>query len=174
KEEGEKNYIVLLYDITEIRRLENIRTEFTANVSHELRTPITALKGFSETLLDGAMYDEDILQEFLEIMSKEAMRLDSMVQDILQLSKLEQRKLSVATEQVDLQEVAEEVLTVLQQRVDQKKMTCWIEVDSPVTITVNRDQLKQILMNLVANAIIYTPAEGTVIIHLSQGDDEAH
>lgn len=168
KEEGEKNYIVLLYEITEIRRLENMRTDFTANVSHELRTPITALKGFSETLLSGAMYDEEALKEFLEIMSKEATRLDSMVQDILQLSKLEQRKLSVVTEQVNLREVAEEVLTVLQQRIDQKKMTCWIEEDSPVVLTTNRDQMKQILMNLVANALIYTPAEGTVIIHLSQ------
>lgn len=174
KEEGEKNYIVLLYNITEMRRLENIRTDFTANVSHELRTPVTALKGFSETLLDGAMYDEKVLKEFLEIMSKEATRLDSMVQDILQLSKLEQRKLSVSTEKVNLREVAEEVLTILQQRIDQKKMTCWIEEDSPVTITANRDQLKQILMNLVANAIIYTPAEGMVIIHLSQVDNEAH
>lgn len=173
KEEGEKNYIVLLYDITEIRRLENIRTDFTANVSHELRTPITALKGFSETLLDGAMYDEEVLVEFLEIMSKEATRLDSMVQDILQLSKLEQRKLSISTEQVNLREVAEEVLSVLQQRIDQKKMTCRIEEDSPVTVTANRDQLKQILMNLVANAIIYTPADGMVIIHLSQSDNEA-
>lgn len=174
KEEGEKNYIVLLYEITEIRRLENMRTDFTANVSHELRTPITALKGFSETLLSGAMYDEEALKEFLEIMSKEATRLDSMVQDILQLSKLEQRKLSVVTEQVNLREVAEEVLTVLQQRIDQKKMTCWIEEDSPVVLTTNRDQMKQILMNLVANALIYTPAEGTVIIHLSQANHEAH
>src|SRR5690625_7936140 len=116
-----------MYDITEIRRLENIRTDFTANVSHKLRTSITALKGFSETLLDVAMYDEEVLVEFLEIMSKEATRLDSMVQDILQLSKLEQRKLSISTEQVNLREVAEEVLNVLQQRIDQKKMTCRIE-----------------------------------------------
>ena len=119
------------------------------------------------------MYDEEVLVEFLEIMSKEATRLDSMVQDILQLSKLEQRKLSISTEQVNLREVAEEVLSVLQQRIDQKKMTCRIEEDSPVTVTANRDQLKQILMNLVANAIIYTPAEGMVIIHLSQSDNEA-
>src|SRR5699024_6530637 len=80
REQGELNYIVLLYDLTEIRRLENIRTDFVANVSHELRTPITALKGFSETLLDGAMDDKEVLTEFLEIMLIESTRLDSMVQ----------------------------------------------------------------------------------------------
>ena len=86
------NYIVLLYDITEIRRLEKVRTDFVANASHELRTPITALKGFSETLLDGALEDREVLIEFLEIMLKESSRLDLMVQDILQLSKLEQKQ----------------------------------------------------------------------------------
>src|SRR5699024_1777483 len=78
------NFIVLLYDITEIRRLENIRTDFVANVSHELRTPITAVKGFAETLLDGALNDEEVLVEFLNIIYNESSRLDTMVQDILQ------------------------------------------------------------------------------------------
>src|SRR5690625_3709312 len=173
KEPGEQNFIVLLYDITEIRRLENIRTDFAANVSHELRTPITALKGFSETLLDGAMYDEEVLVEFLEIMLKESTRLDSMVQDILQLSKLEQRKVSVSNDWIRIREVTEEIFQILQQKIELKQMSYSIEEKTPVSIFTNREQLKQVLMNLIANAITYTPEKGTVIVDISQVADEA-
>lgn len=173
KEEGEWNYVVLLYDITEIRRLENIRTDFTTNVSHELRTPITALKGFSETLLMGAMHDEEVLVEFLEIMLKESTRLDSMVQDILQLSKLEKRRFSVSTEHIKVRDVVEEVFQILQQKMDQKKMIYSIEEIVPTHIYASRDQLKQILMNLIANAIIYTPEEGTIKVSINQKGNEA-
>lgn len=173
KEQGEQSYIVLLYDITEIRRLENIRTDFAANVSHELRTPITALKGFSETLLDGAMYDEEVLVEFLEIMLKESTRLDSMVQDILQLSKLEQRKVSVSKDWIRIREVTEEIFQILQQKIELKQMSYSIEEKTPVSIFTNREQLKQVLMNLIANAITYTPEKGTVIVDISQVADEA-
>jgi len=173
KEQGEQSYIVLLYDITEIRRLENIRTDFAANVSHELRTPITALKGFSETLLDGAMYDEEVLIEFLEIMLKESTRLDSMVQDILQLSKLEQRKVSVSNDWIRIREVTEEIFQILQQKIELKQMSYSIEETTPVSIFTNREQLKQVLMNLIANAITYTPEKGTVIVDISQVADEA-
>lgn len=173
KEQGEQSYIVLLYDITEIRRLENIRTDFAANVSHELRTPITALKGFSETLLDGAMYDEEVLIEFLEIMLKESTRLDSMVQDILQLSKLEQRKVSVSNDWIRIREVTEEIFQILQQKIELKQMSYSIEEKTPVSIFTNREQLKQVLMNLIANAITYTPEKGTVIVDISQVADKA-
>jgi two-component system phosphate regulon sensor histidine kinase PhoR len=169
---GVQNYIVLLYDITEIRRLENIRTDFAANVSHELRTPITALKGFSETLLDGAMYDEEVLNEFLEIMLKESTRLDSMVQDILQLSKLEGGRTRTSAEWLEIRAVVEEVLQILQQKIELKNMTCYIEEDETISIYANHDHLKQVLMNLIANAITYTPENGTVIIDIGKEGDE--
>lgn len=173
KEQGDQTYIVLLYDITEIRRLENIRTDFVANVSHELRTPITALKGFSETLLDGAMYDEEVLFEFLEIMLKESTRLDSMVQNILQLSKLEQRKVSVSNDDVSIREVTEEIFQILQQKIELKQISYAIEEKTPVSIYTDREQLKQVLMNLIANAITYTPEKGRVIVKITQRDNEA-
>ncbi len=170
---GEMNYIVLLYDITEIRRLENVRTDFVSNVSHELRTPITALKGFSETLLDGAMYDETILKEFLEIMLNESGRLDSMVKDILQLSKLEQGQERFSREWVDIVEIVQEVFQILQQKMELKKINYYIEETKELTIYTNRDHLKQILMNLIANAITYTPEKGTVIVDIDQDGEEA-
>lgn len=164
REPGDQNFIVLLYDITEIRRLENIRTDFVTNVSHELRTPITALKGFSETLLDGAMEDKEVLKEFLEIMLIESTRLDSMVQDILRLSQLEQRQVSLTEDWVDVGDVVGDIFQILQQKIELKEMTCYIEQKEPVLIYTNRDQFKQMLMNLIANAITYTLEKGKVIV----------
>jgi len=170
---GETDYIVLLYDITEIRRLESVRTDFAANVSHELRTPITALKGFSETLLDGAMHDEEVLTEFLEIMLNESTRLDSMVQDILQLSQLERSRTRASTERLEVNDVVDEVFQILQQKIELKNMSCYIEEEETVFIQANRDYLKQILMNLIANAISYTPENGTVIVAIEEVGGEA-
>lgn len=170
---AETNYIVLLYDITEIRRLENVRTDFAANVSHELRTPITALKGFSETLLDGAMHDEEVLQEFLEIMLNESTRLDSMVQDILQLSRLEQGHERFSKEWIVISEVVEDVFQILQQKMVLKEIQASIDEKNKVTIYANRNHLKQILMNLMANAISYTPEKGHVVVAIDQVGEEA-
>lgn len=166
------NYIVLVYDITEIRRLEKVRSDFVANVSHELRTPITAVKGFSETLLDGAMKDEEVLVEFLEIIYKESSRLDAMVNDILHLSKLEQRKVSGTKESVKVADVAEDVLQVLHQKIDMKNITTQLTDKSEAVLSIDPDHLKQILINLVANAINYTPENGKVSITCETVNDE--
>lgn len=170
---GEMNYIVLLYDITEIRRLESVRTDFVSNVSHELRTPITALKGFSETLLDGAMHDEEVLKEFLKIMLTESGRLDSMVKDILQLSRLEHRQERFSREWIDVESVVQEVFQILQQKIELKEINYYIEKSKQVRIYTNHDYLKQMLMNLIANAISYTPEKGTVIVDLALDEEYA-
>lgn len=167
------NHIVLLYDITEIRRLEKVRTDFVANVSHELRTPITAVKGFAETLLDGALQDEAVLVEFLEIIYKESTRLDLMVQDILQLSKLEKHKASTVVQRVKAREVVEEVLKIVHQKTDLKQISVDLIEPVPVELDIDRDQLKQITLNLVGNAIAYTPEGGEITVTLSKTDKEA-
>lgn len=169
----ETHYIVLLYDITEIRRLEQVRSAFAANVSHELRTPITALKGFSETLLDGAMYDDEVLKEFLEIMLKESSRLDAMVQDILQLSRLEQGHERFSVERIVIRDVVEEVFQILQQKILLKRIATHIDDKEVVAIQANRNHLKQILMNLIANAIAYTPEDGKVVVAIDEIGDQA-
>jgi len=169
----QSNYLILLYDITEIRRLEKVRTDFVANASHELRTPITALKGFSETLLDGAMDDREVLVEFLNIMHKESTRLDSMVQDILQLSKLEQKPAPDASERIEVRPVIEEVVQILNQKADLKNIQCSILGSEKVQATVNQDEFKQVMLNLVGNAISYTSEGGEVKVHLSESEREA-
>lgn len=167
------NHIVLLYDITEIRRLEKVRTDFVANVSHELRTPITAIKGFAETLLDGALKDEDVLVEFLEIIYKESTRLDLMVQDILQLSKLEKHKVTTVVQKVKVKEVTEEVLKIVHQKTKLKNLSIEVVEEIPVTLEIDRDQLKQIFLNLIGNAIVYTPEGRKITVTLSQVETEA-
>ncbi|GAA0360099.1 ATP-binding protein [Alkalibacterium iburiense] len=167
------NYIVLLYDITEIRRLEKVRTDFVANVSHELRTPITAVKGFAETLLDGALEDEEVLVEFLTIIYNESSRLDTMVQDILQLSKLEQRKITSAAERVRVTEVIEEIKTILLQKIELRKIQFKVKEPEPLEIEIDRDQLKQVLLNLIANAVSYTHDGGEVTVYVRQIGHEA-
>lgn len=171
--QGTTNFIVLLYDITEIRRLEKVRTDFVANASHELRTPVTALKGFSETLLDGAMQDQEVLVEFLEIMHKESSRLDAMVQDILQLSKLEQKKAQVNQEEVRVKDVVEEVFQILQQKAELKDISLQLDERFSLRIEADHDQLKQIFLNLVGNAISYTPEHGEVCVTTKKQGNEA-
>lgn len=170
--DGEYNYVVLLYDITEIKRLERVRTDFVANASHELRTPITALKGFSETLLDGAMDDRELLKEFLEIMLKESTRLDTMVHDILQLSRLEQRPNQYITDKVNVEEIAKDVMQILQQKAESKHIELTLDVNTDLFLTVNQDELKQVFINLIGNAITYTPEDGHVTIRLDKGPYE--
>lgn len=170
--EEENNYIVLLYDITEIKRLEQVRTDFVANASHELRTPITAIKGFNETLLDGAMNDPELLKEFLEIMLKESTRLDTMVHDILQLSRLEQRPNHIAVDQINVESVVREAMQILYQKAETKQIDLTVEVRSDLEVNVNQDELKQVLINLIGNAISYTSQNGYVRIVIDRRGKE--
>lgn len=167
-----EDLIVLLYDTTEIHRLEKIRTDFVANASHELRTPITAIKGFSETLLDGAMYDPDALKEFLDIIYKESIRLDYIVNDILQISKLEQKAVPMNLEKVNVTDVVEEVSQILKQKMEIKNMNFHFDADKELILETSEDQLKQILINLVHNAISYTPDKGEISIELEETETQ--
>lgn len=173
KNKGEINFIVLLYDITEIRRLEKVRTDFVANASHELRTPITALKGFSETLLDGAMEDKEVLRQFLEIMLEESTRLDQLVNDILELSKLEQRQVPIAYEEVAIKDAALSTFKLMKQKAEKKKVLLKLVEAEQVIIEADKDRLKQIFANLIDNAINYTQENGTVTVILEKTDNEA-
>ncbi len=171
--EAEHGLIVLFYDITEIRRLEKVRTDFVANASHELRTPVTALKGFTETLLDGALEDRATLIHFLEIMHEESERLDSIVGDILQLSRLEQRADRMNPEPVNVKEVVRSVYHILDQKAENKHIDLRLDVIDDLTICYDHDTLKQILLNLIGNAILYNHEYGYVEVSIAQVNQEA-
>ncbi|WP_099222631.1 two-component system histidine kinase PnpS [Listeria costaricensis] len=173
-EEGEiSGIILLLHDITQIRHLEQVRSEFVANVSHELKTPVTALKGFAETLLDGAMYDEALLKQFLHIIKDESDRLHRLILDILALSRIEQKSLPTMKEEIEVGQVIEQSVKTVRALAAEKGIQ--VEVmgaDHPVVIETDRDRLQQILINLLSNAIAYTPKQGRVQVIAEETDDQ--
>ncbi|QQE73530.1 HAMP domain-containing protein [Brevibacillus composti] len=164
-----KGVVVVLHDFTEIRRLEKMRSDFVANVSHELRTPITSIKGFTETLLDGAMQDEETCRNFLQIIYDESERLYRMIRDILDLSKIEQKRLTLQLTEVDLQDLMASTVALLQEQAQRKQISIQLPDPHPrVTLTTDKDCLQQIILNLVTNAVVYTPEGGAISLSLRQ------
>ncbi|EAF3627628.1 cell wall metabolism sensor histidine kinase WalK [Listeria monocytogenes] len=166
--------ILLLHDITQIRHLENVRSEFVTNVSHELKTPVTALKGFAETLLDGAMYDEVLLKKFLTIIKEESDRLHRLIMDILALSRIEQNPVAENVELVDVDEVIEQSARTIFEMATEKNIRVTIpeKASASVMIETDRDKLQQIIINLLSNAINYTPVDGKVEVKLIEQEAE--
>ncbi|AKI50429.1 HAMP domain-containing histidine kinase [Listeria monocytogenes] len=166
--------ILLLHDITQIRHLENVRSEFVTNVSHELKTPVTALKGFAETLLDGAMYDEMLLKKFLTIIKEESDRLHRLIMDILALSRIEQNPVPENVELVEVDEVIEQSARTIFEMATEKNIQVTIpeKTSESVMIETDRDKLQQILINLLSNAINYTPVDGKVEVKLIEQEAE--
>ncbi|ECH3684285.1 cell wall metabolism sensor histidine kinase WalK [Listeria monocytogenes] len=166
--------ILLLHDITQIRHLENVRSEFVTNVSHELKTPVTALKGFAETLLDGAMYDEVLLKKFLTIIKEESDRLHRLIMDILALSRIEQNPVAENVELVDVDEVIEQSARTIFEMATEKNIRVTIpeKTSASVMIETDHDKLQQIVINLLSNAINYTPVDGKVEVKLIEQEAE--
>ncbi|WP_335872246.1 two-component system histidine kinase PnpS [Bacillus sp. 2205SS5-2] len=169
-----KGILLVFHDITELKKLEQMRKDFVANVSHELKTPITSIKGFSETLLDGAMNDRDTLQSFLHIILKESDRLQSLIQDLLDLSKIEKQGFHLSVYEVNVNDLAEDVLMMLQSKADEKQVTLQFKPGSQAIIEGDAPRLKQILINLISNGISYTPEKGRVSIGIVSENEEVN
>ena len=117
-----KGILLVFHDITEIKKLEQTRKDFVANVSHELKTPVTSIKGFSETLLDGAMENKETLEAFLQIILKESDRLQSLIYDLLELSKIENEGFSLAIQPINIIVTIEDAMKILQGRAHEKEI----------------------------------------------------
>lgn len=161
--------LCVFHDITTLQELHERQVDFVANASHELATPLTAIKGFSETLLDGAIADQDLSKRFLAIIHSEAERMQRLVGDLLQLAKLDSSEYrhQVHLEPVELNRFIDMVVKELAPHWQQKELSVTVQADSsvPLTVLANADWLKQILINLLDNAIKYTPAGGRITIH---------
>ncbi|NPC93701.1 PAS domain-containing protein [Bacillus sp. WMMC1349] len=160
-----KGIVLVFHDMTERKQLEEMRKDFVANVSHELKTPITSIKGFTETLLDGAMNERETLQQFLSIILKESGRLETLIQDLLDLSKIEQQTFTLNIQECDIGELLEEIEMLLKSKAEEKKIV--LKLNKPKeTALASGDphRLKQIFLNLVNNALTYTSENGTVTI----------
>ncbi|PTL39864.1 two-component system histidine kinase PnpS [Alkalicoccus saliphilus] len=161
-----KGIVLVFHDITELKKLEQARKDFVANVSHELKTPVTSLKGFTETLLDGAMNDEELREKFLTIIARESGRLEDLITDLLELSRIEGEHFQLDWQEVDLSELVSEAVTMLSEKASAKKMNLKTKVDGDVVIPGDPARLKQVMINLINNAVVYTPAGGEVIVRI--------
>lgn len=148
--------IVVIQDVTQIRKLEQMRSEFVSNVSHELKTPLTSIKGFVDTLKNGAINNKDTALRFLDIIDIESDRLYRLINDILLLSEIESMDRETEQNVVDLKSVVEEVYDVLEQKALDKGLQLNARYESEVVLLANRDRIKQMMINLVDNAIKYT------------------
>ncbi|MEY3143540.1 MAG: hypothetical protein RLY21_2033, partial [Planctomycetota bacterium] len=156
--------VVSLVDVTRMRRLESMRSEFAANVSHELRTPITNIKGYVETLLQVDLDDAERRRKFLEIIHRNTVRLSGIVEDILTLAFLEEpgSRQTLEFTPTSVREMVNEVVDALGSAAAAKSITISVRVPEPLTIDANRSLLEQALANLVSNAIRYS-GEGTSV-----------
>ena len=157
--------VMVLHDVTALRQLERVRTEFVANVSHELRTPLTAIQGYLETLLSGALEEPENARRFLEIVLRHSERLGRLLNDLTDLSNIELGKVTLRREAVKLDEVVASVLAIIGPRAERSRVR--LGTDTPAdlpAVSADRDRLSQILINLVDNAVKYTPAGGTVTV----------
>ncbi|KHE67676.1 two-component system histidine kinase PnpS [Halobacillus sp. BBL2006] len=164
--------VLVFHDISELKQLEQMRKDFVANVSHELKTPITSIRGFSETLLDGAMKDEAMLEQFLSIILKESGRLQSLIQDLLELSKLEREDFYLNIENVEIQRLLNDLLPIVQQHAEQKEVRLEAHVEGETLIQGDSSRLKQVFMNLLTNAINYTGSDGEVSLTFTEKKEE--
>lgn len=158
--------LIVLHNITAVRRLERMRSEFVANVSHELKTPITAVKGFAETLLAGALDDKEIAKSFLQIIFDESERLNRLIGDILELSKIESKRIPLQFSPVEMRSLVERSLEIMRPEALKKHIMLDMQVEEDIYIEADEDRLRQILINLLSNGISYTPEGGKVKVQV--------
>lgn len=157
--------VFIFQDITKLKKLERVREDFVANVSHELKTPLTSIKGFIETLKDGAIENKEVAYKFLGIVDDEVNRLNILIEDLLLLSKIEDKKHEVNKEFFGIDEVVEEVFDILSRQALYKNISLIDEIkDNLPNIYGNYNYFKQMIMNLVDNSIKYTQNGGEIRI----------
>lgn len=157
--------VLVFHDVTELRRLENLRRDFVSNVSHELKTPLAAIQAYTETLLDGAMEDEQHSRRFLEHIGQQSERLHAQINDLLTLARVEAQQDSVQLEPVELRAVAAACVAEHQAVADSRQIELSLEAKDPDLVVMSEPHdLRTVLDNLLDNAIKYTPPGGQVKI----------
>ena len=164
--------VALLEDITELRNLEQMRTDFAANVTHELKTPLTSIRGFVETLQAGAIEDPEMAKRFLDIISMETDRLSRLINDVLSLSSMENGRVRVPTERLSLGKRAGDVCLMLDKSAKNKNIELNVDEGEDTFIIANDDHVKQLLINLIDNAIKYTLEGGKVFVKVEHVEDK--
>jgi two-component system phosphate regulon sensor histidine kinase PhoR len=162
--------VLVLHDVTDVRRLEAVRRDFVANVSHELKTPLTSIAGYAETLVSDPP-DEATSRRFLEIVLGNARRMQHLVDDLLDLSRIESGRWQPRKEPIDVAAVAREAWAPLAERAAHRSMRFSVDIDPDASVvSADAEGLRQVLTNLFDNALRYTPAGGTVAVHAEKQD----
>jgi len=165
--------VIVLHDITELRKLERVRRDFVANVSHEFKTPLTAIQGFAETLLGGAIDDPQNRLRFLEIILEHSRRLARLTDDLLKLSKMDADKLELEIRRLSVAQFVESCIETTQRTAAEKDLRVSVNLQQPLPdIAADRRRLAEVLQNLLDNAMQYTPAGGQIMVGASANGAE--
>ena len=162
--------VIVLSDVTRLKRLENIRTDFVANVSHELKTPVTSVMGFVETLRDGAVDDPVQARRFLDIIADHAQRLNLIIDDLLSLSRLESRQEEIARQETNIGELVDAVMEACRPQAERKGVRLYRDCECSSDAYVNASLLQQAVTNLVDNAVKYSPRGADVGIEITRSE----
>ena len=165
--------VVVLHDITDLRKLERVRRDFVANVSHEFKTPLTAIQGFAETLLAGAMDDPQHRVRFLQIILEHSRRLARLTDDLLELSKMDADRLALEVDRLSASQLVQSCIETTQRVANEKHLRFSINLPQCLPdVAADRRRIAEVLQNLLDNAIQYTPAGGEIVVSASAGGQE--
>jgi len=162
--------LVVIHDISQMRKLETVRRDFVANVSHELKTPLTSIKGFVETLLEGALEDKENSRHFLKIIQEHAGRLDNLLNDLLDLSHLESKEITLEKKEVNLKDLVDDVLASFKVQLKKKAIAARNEL-TQLPVKVDKEKIGQVLTNLIDNAIKFNSEKGSIKIYNQDSGD---
>lgn len=169
--QGNGGLVVVIIDVTEIRRLERIRRDFVANVSHELRTPISVIRANTETLLSGGLDEPERARQFVEAVLRHAERLGRLVSDLLDISRIEAGRFPLKPTHLNVADTVDHILDSVEVEATAKDVDLEVDIDEDLTISADRKALEQILINLVSNAVKYTGEHGHVTVTAQPGDE---
>ncbi|WP_331921791.1 ATP-binding protein [Pseudobacteroides sp.] len=174
EENNAEGIIIVLQDITEQQRLDDMRKEFVANVSHELRTPLTSIKSYAETLLDGEYRNGEIAEKFLGVINSEADRMTRLVKDLLQLSSLDNKKMHWNKKNIQLTEIVKNCVNKMSidAKIKEQSLEFFVEED-PGEVYADRDRIEQVVINIISNAIKYTHIRGIITVSVGVNENMA-
>lgn len=166
--------VVVMQDVTKQQKLDEMRKEFVANVSHELRTPLTTVKSYTETLMEGAIDDREVAMHFLSVMDKEADRMTTLVKDLLELSRIDNHQIQLYLKELDIKYLIEEALCAHKIHISKKGHQLVYQVDEEATYKIYADEtrIKQVIHNILSNAIKYSIDPGFIRVMLSKQDED--
>ena len=163
--------VLFIQDITKMRNIEKMGQEFVSNVSHELKTPLTSIRGFIETLKNGAVNDHDVAYKFLDIIDIEAERLFFLLNDLLALSEIETMKQDVNISSILVEEIINDSINVLQGQAKKKNISISFDIQPDLKIKMSKHKLMQLVINLMDNSIKYSPDSSWIKIHAYKSED---